>query len=734
MVKERCFILIALVVVILLISDFGICDNIERDEGEVLEFNIKEETARGIIDQKYPDTAGIDIVTDAPWRVIRGRDIPLLIFVPDANLEDKGSNSFHGLNFKRITVFLDSKIIYEDKMDANPSHGVKFKVVDENGKRASSNIAGERHVNSNSSVQCDVSKPGGWHRIIRIPSYMIKKRGMYVYLKTEIVANPVYDKPVNKPIFFSRTLRVYVANGPFPSLGKEWRYYDAHFHTIAEWSLGNKLLSPRKAFGGPIQMIKESSLAMGLIPSIYSFADRVIATDHNAFFSDDYVVPVGPSTGRHKEFKWDKDRFKSERGHIEYENLRDVFGITFGEEITLKTDFKKGGFNGGSHLILLRGEHVDGPWHGGLLSWRIGRKLFGGEENDNTLQSVLNNAASQQTVPFAFAAHPFAKGVHWNMKEGTERYLELLHDNTHDFVTKDGIRKFVFKGVQYWNEKNDYILTVEKAIRHGKRKNEKVVIKRERNVDFFDLHPFAENMSKTRFPPEKGFFKVKERYPAFSPNPDWDNDLKRGLFDWHERIRRLLRFSFGNIPKNKSVEIFPRKIYMFGGSDAHGDFNYQTSLLATILDNKLFRLFGISNRKMTSNAFAKVRTYVNFNGKPGEDNEEKSLNALADGNSVVTDGPVLTFGFDSDIRFNSDSLEWYAKQNDKMDVKKDDTIKNFNCDGRIGGDGNYDGGFTALVVKGTNDAAISYRWNNSGASGLLFGAIDSIKLYVEIIY
>ena len=60
--------------------------------------------------QKYPDTAGIDIVTDAPWRVDRrlvtNAWIPLLIFVPDVNLDNPlfSRNRFLGIIFKRITI------------------------------------------------------------------------------------------------------------------------------------------------------------------------------------------------------------------------------------------------------------------------------------------------------------------------------------------------------------------------------------------------------------------------------------------------------------------------------------------------------------------------------------------------------------------------------------------------------------------------------------------------------
>ncbi len=751
MKKQQICLLLIVLVTITQITIPGLGHVAIEENHYHLEFDPKYEIPKTFIDQKYPDTAGTDIVTDAPWRVLGQTNgwIPLLIFVPDVYIDDYSNNNrFRGIEFERITIYDGRNPLYHDSNDESPTSGNDFVVIDENGNKVSPNIAGSDIPSgeTDSGIHCDVAKTtetvGGWHRIIRIPINKLSGRKQ-VFLKTEIVAKPVYDNDEKVPdeyikekrIFFSRTLRIYVGDEPFPSLDENWHYFDAHIHTIAEWSQGRKLLSPRKAFGGPIQMIKESALAMGLISSIYKnekeeiddFKDQVIATDHNAFFSDDFVVSVGPSAGKPKEFTWDAERFDTEKGQSEFENLRKVFGETFGEEVTLKTDFNTDKINSGTHLILLRGEHVNGPWHGGLLYFRfLGinfGKLIGGEPNDNSLEDVLSNAASQQSVPFAFAAHPFAKGNHWNMTK-KENYMELFHDRSGKYITEKGEKKFIFKGAQYWNGKRDHVLNADKI---KSIKSDKEYIKRNWNVDFFDLHPFP-GAPRTPLPTDGLTYLPEGSYPTFKPDSKWEIELKRGLNDWHRRIRELLRFSFEDTPNDK----FPRKIYMFGGSDAHGDFNYETSLLATILDNKFFRAFKYSGRELSTNAFAKVRTYVNFNGKLGADNNEKALNALADGNSVITDGPVITFSFDSDLRFDSELLRWKGRLIQDPDDIKEEKVKKNNRDGRIGGNGNYDGGFTALVVKRAKHAAISYRWNNSGEFGRRFGGKpDNIQLYMD---
>jgi hypothetical protein len=675
-------------------------------DGVVLEFTAADMPRRQV-GEKYPDTPGADIVTDAPWRVSRGPQswIPLLLFVPDANLEDKGFrfdvNPFRGLVLKRITVYANGRPIYNDTDQASPSVGGALVVVNEEGETVSSDIAGGANL-CNGLPACDVPKPGGWHRIVRLPTTLFQGVDT-VFLKTEIVAVPIYERPLAddvQPYFFSRTLKVHVADRELPSLGSTWTYFDVHMHTIAEWSLGRELTAPRKAFGGPVQMIKESAYAMGLIPSLdrRDFLHRVIATDHNAFFSDAHMIPVGPTSHRHAGFQHDSTRFRHPNGQLEFENMRRIFGSSFGEEVTLQTDYTKEGSNFGSHLLVLRADHFEGPWHGGRLGINWLGKLTGLEPNPNSAEATLATAARFPGA-FAYVAHPFAGGNFW-----TDAKLEVLHDRSRRFITPD--QKFVLKGGQYWNEKSFYVLPVESGPRDA----------RVNVVDFFDLHPFEDPF--TTPPPRERGFTIKPRYSRLTSDPAWDVDLQKGLVDWHRRIRRLLRFSFLDAPD----EIFPRKVYLSGGSDAHGDFNYSTSLLATVLDQSLLRAIGTSFRNVTSNAFARVRTYVDYSDKPGKTVSEKALDALADGNSIATDGPVVAFTFDADMRFDSRTLAWNEAGQPIV----------FNDDGRVGGHGKFDGGWTALVVKETKHAALRYRWNNSTEFGSRFGgAPAALHLYVD---
>jgi S-layer protein (TIGR01567 family) len=65
-----------------------------------------------------------------------------------------------------------------------------------------------------------------------------------------------------------------------------------------------------------------------------------------------------------------------------------------------------------------------------------------------------------------------------------------------------------------------------------------------------------------------------------------------------------------------------KDIFIAGGSDAHGDFSHATTVLGP-----------------TDNAFGKVRTYIYSE----EFTEEGILNALKNGHSIMTDGPLVIF-------------------------------------------------------------------------------------------
>jgi WD40 repeat protein len=111
-------------------------------------------------------------------------------------------------------------------------------------------------------------------------------------------------------------------------------------------------------------------------------------------------------------------------------------------------------------------------------------------------------------------------------------------------------------------------------------------------------------------------------FDSWEIHKNWDEneiiqkDLKSGIKRWDKYLSRYIQ---------------EKRIFISGGSDAHGDFNYGR--------NDLF----VTPTEATDNAFGKVRTVVYC---PSGLSRNNIFEALKNGHSVVTDGPLVTFGLD----------------------------------------------------------------------------------------
>jgi hypothetical protein len=92
----------------------------------------------------------------------------------------------------------------------------------------------------------------------------------------------------------------------------------------------------------------------------------------------------------------------------------------------------------------------------------------------------------------------------------------------------------------------------------------------------------------------------------------------------------------------KSADSPPFKVFMAAGSDAHGDFNFEATMDALDLVSKPMR--GLSGYA-EDNALGKLSTVV-YCPKGMGPRGENVLQALRDGRSVLSDGPLLVAGFD----------------------------------------------------------------------------------------
>lgn len=639
--------------------------------------------SRGPLQPLYQQSNGVDLIPDAPWRVEPQRPyVPVQVFVPSKG----GRTPATTLRLTRTEIVVRSTptgpgtTLYDDPSGARPTVAPQgLELVDELGAVR----GGPNALDLFGDAELDMN---GRHDILRLPRAALGVPAAPTSL-TERFIDVKVDWSQRRPLFFGITqtrsgshrsvMRVRFPAAGLPEMPGENHYHDVHHHTIAEWYFGSPLdlFAPRKAYGGPLQMVFESAYAMGIIgaPTRQAAWGRIITTDHNSFNNrtipdadgPDHRPPFGPQAPSQNP------------GVGQLEAFRNVFGPTAAEEIAFKQDIPipkvnipfvnqlanmLPGVPMGAHMLLYHAEHVEGPWHGG--GWLRGP---GNPNIDVDLFPLLNDVAKSrqqlQGKAFSYAAHPFG-GQGW--RDGN---LERAYGLDPALRTRDEVHdasgEFVVKGVEFFNGRGTRSLPASK-------------------IDFNDLNPWAD--------------------ATFSRGVvGWDKGVWHGVTEWHTFLSRTLEYSFTNDPETR----FVRKIYQAGGSDAHGDFNFSVGRAATPLSIQMTYNVG-------DEAWYGVRTYCFGDGKPGSTPEDRWMAAYADGNTVVTDGPLLRLALDADRRFDSARLQWH----DGREAAEDE-------DGRIGGEGPLDGGYTALVRRGSDAPGFRYRYSTTDE----WGPIHTLHLY-----
>jgi hypothetical protein len=498
-----------------------------------------------------------------------------------------------------------------------------------------------------------------WHYIVRVPHAALSRHG--VPDVHELRAEVEWTRPGpfrRRSLRNHRVLRVSVDPGQFPSLAPEDRYFDTHVHTIAEQTTSGVLdvNGASKAFAGPIIMLLEASYALGLVQTQpgsgnwAAYRDSIVVTDHNMFYSrEPYDAGVPPRCGP----------TSMTDGHAgEAAWYRSNLGRMAGTEITLRRGSNQDGSaapNLGHHLLAYDTRLFEGPWHGGLF-------LTSQLENPNTLEAVLTGMKAANTTGFAYAAHPNLEGFVWPPEYFAQAIGFPPYDTNAGPFVDSSRSEFLFKGSEVWNTKMDQV-----ARNSGRLPASSA---------FDAMNPFPGGPAAQRF-----------------RSRSWDGELMRSLDTLFGQLGRGLAFSFREAPGER----FIRKLYMIAGSDAHGDFNYSDEVTATAVPYS-----GV----LHGNAYARVRTYALAHDQLA--GAHNALDALRDGNTVLTDGPVFEYQLDADARHNpaAGAGRWH-----------DAAPAGENGDGRIGGSGAFDGGHTMLVPLPGEDVWIRSLWKRSATPG-----------------
>jgi subtilase family protein len=636
--------------------------------------------AEGALRGLYQASTSVDVVLDAPWRIDPDRTyLPIQLFAASRGSVDPATR----LRVEGVTIQINDTpgggtLVYEDAHQAPPATVTPgLELVDELGQvRATPDAFGDQELVLN-----------GRHDIVRVP-----RAAFGVPLNNTTGELKFVDTTLRwsqrRMILFGfqfirggqhrAVTRTRFAASKLPALPGENHYHDVHHHTIAEWNFGSAIdvFAPRKAYGGPLQMVFETAYAMGVIdqPNQQGAFERLITTDHNCFNSRTINDPDGPD----RRPPFGPQSPSAQPGKTQLEAYRAIFGDCAGEEVAFAQQLPgKLSFHPtvdpilrllpnlpmGAHMLAYRAEHVEGPWHGG-------NSIMPSPNSPQTtvhLAPLMRDLAQNQRQggpsPFTFAAHPFS-GMGWR-REHLDRSLGLdpTLRNRDEVHTTSG--EFILKGLEWFNGRGVRRMPASR-------------------VDFRDLNPWA----------DADFAQGKQQ---------WDGEIWEGWREWHRFTAETLDYAFTSSPERK----FVRKIHHAGGSDAHGDFNFNTARQATPINIQ-------STYHLGSTAWYDVRTYCFGEGKGGATPGERWLEAFSDGNSVVSDGPLVKFHLDANGRFDSRSLSWH-----------DDFVQAEDPDGRIGGEGPLDGGFTTLVRRGSVDPVFGYRYSSSPE----FGDVDTILIY-----
>ena len=474
----------------------------------------------------------------------------------------------------------------------------------------------ENMVPQESPALLDMPRPlttKGRYNIVRVPRALLDQvtvgGNCWVHVQLEWELTKVVRGQVVRPAkgTYAQMLQVQMGENALPTLpGLAGNYLDAHYHTIAEWYNPEpgfvadlQLDAPRQKYGGPIPMLVESAWALGAIDgaSFQAAKDKLVTTDHNAFYVKDdslpHRPPYGPTSSGQSE------------GKTEFEQMRALLGQSAGEELCYQKDGLK---SVGVHMLDYRARHYDGTWNAKPPLGRYLHSLLRGIELP-TMEKVVGEMAqggAGNEHAFCYASHPVSS-IPWE-----DAKLEAALGNYERVKDKS----FPFKGIQVWNTRPARAHSAHKLFKY---------------LD--NLNPFVNG--------------------GWQGGVAFDKEIHEALVKYRHLLNKFALYRLPSDPKQRLV----RKHYILAGSDSHGDFNYTVGGLATVIT----AILGENDRtddtlELHDSAFMRVRNFVATQGYGAPE----AMEAMAHGAIVITDGPLVWFELDGDGRFDQEAMSFDA--------------------------------------------------------------------------
>jgi hypothetical protein len=139
---------------------------------------------------------------------------------------------------------------------------------------------------------------------------------------------------------------------------------------------------------------------------------------------------------------------------------------------------------------------------------------------------------------------------------------------------------------------------------------------------------------------------------------DVDSRLHHGAYTWDELLRYGIdRVATQDVPWLASGE--PRKLFMAGGSDAHGDFNYRrTGYFNQVKDTNTSAMGSVRNLVLAAPGGGVAPT------------QDQLVDALAGGRFAVTDGPALRIAIDRNGNYQYDDEDLVMGETTYVDASE----------------------------------------------------------------
>ncbi len=453
-----------------------------------------------------------------------------------------------------------------------------------------------------------------WYATINIPSSVLSSKGFTDSDQLDVrVKFSMWEFDVNtrKNVNYSTYLRIFREKETLPKL-PSWYRGDTHLHTIYSENIGE--------FGSPLSPTKEAAKSIGI--------DWITTTDHTS----------------------DLDNFGSRKIQENWQaQLDEIVALNNEDQSMIYIRAQEASLNNAERKIVhfLGYPSPDDPLSGVFLGDGGGdRPLV--SNTSRWVTTALNDLTA--TGGFAYGAHPFA----------TEDDLGFLVGGG---LWNLGDRDFPVNGQQFNNALGEVSCNNPSVGSDLYSKEDNQLVKESlKGTQIWNVRNALAVADNPHDP-----YNISGNVTPFMPVPEDEIESHINRFRQGQEITNFVNIK-GLKMKNGNPDLTNWKLYYAGGSDAHGAFNFSnTSHVST-------SILGIGNLggNVDDNAVGRINTLTYCPNGMGA-NGENVLRALQNGNTTISDGPIMVQG----VSTNGENAENEVMMGEDVVISVEDSAAAF---------------------------------------------------------